>query len=211
MLNGEKTLDLLSGILVYIAWYHFFFVPRSRQIGQLMHLAISLCYELGLDKTPAAASAALWTSAHVDHYEKAERGLDGPHDDFFSREARRLYLGCYYMSGSFAWHTGRSSPIDYTEYLKACATSLAQEGEYPTDEAIPHLLELQRLADKYHRTLSVIRLSRLPIDRISSLHREIEEAQEKLEAFRNALPPILQQSSKFSFASICFTNMLSVD
>lgn len=96
LLNGEKSLDLLAALLVYLAWYHFYCIPRMEASTQLIHLAISMCLDLGLHLKPEEA-VAIKISMNLQHYRKvAER--EGEHDEFFSSEARRLLLGCYYFS-----------------------------------------------------------------------------------------------------------------
>lgn len=52
LLKGEKSMDLLQGIVVLIGWFH----PHifwCHQLTNLIHLGISLTVELGLDRVPA--------------------------------------------------------------------------------------------------------------------------------------------------------------
>ena len=96
LLNGEKNIDLLAALLVYLAWYHFYCIPKMETSTQLIHLAISMCLDLGLHLKPEEA-VAIKIGINLQHYRKvAER--EGEHDKFFSSEARRLLLGCYYFS-----------------------------------------------------------------------------------------------------------------
>ena len=96
MLNGEKSLDLLAALLVYLAWYQFYCVPRIEASTQLIHLAISLCLDLGLHLKPEEA-VSIKIGLSLQHYRKGEE-REEKHDEYFSSEARRLLLGCYYFS-----------------------------------------------------------------------------------------------------------------
>lgn len=97
MLEGAKGLDLLAALLVYIAWYHFFYIPKVKQSSQWLHLATSMCFDLGLHLRPAQAVSRK-VGLQLNHYRKVNLEDGEQHDDFFSREARRLYLGCYFLS-----------------------------------------------------------------------------------------------------------------
>jgi hypothetical protein len=52
LMQSESSLELLQGVLVYIAWYQYFFSYETQQIVQLAQLCVSLVYNLGLDQNP---------------------------------------------------------------------------------------------------------------------------------------------------------------
>ncbi|KAL1852706.1 hypothetical protein Plec18170_005843 [Paecilomyces lecythidis] len=81
VMAGEKDLDLLQGLLVHLAWFHFHFVPGSKQDYLYLQIAISMVVDLHLDQEAA------------DLLEQRTEL-----DDTYAREACRAYLGCYYMS-----------------------------------------------------------------------------------------------------------------
>lgn len=70
--GGEKSLDLLQGLLVFIAWYPVQLNPMSRQINQFLQMAIVMVGDLGLDNL-------------------SEENTDLKIDNI------RAYLGCYYL------------------------------------------------------------------------------------------------------------------
>ncbi|KAF5538172.1 cercosporin resistance [Fusarium phyllophilum] len=51
----EKNLQLLQGILVFLAWYQTHWV-LGHQLSNLMYMAMSLVTELGLDKDPSSGT-----------------------------------------------------------------------------------------------------------------------------------------------------------
>jgi hypothetical protein len=52
LMQSESSLELLQGLLVYIAWYQYFFSYEKQQIVQLAQLCVSLVQSLGLDQNP---------------------------------------------------------------------------------------------------------------------------------------------------------------
>lgn len=52
LMQSESSLELLQGLLVYIAWYQYFFSYEKQQIVQLAQLCVSLVQNLGLDQNP---------------------------------------------------------------------------------------------------------------------------------------------------------------
>ncbi|KFZ01378.1 hypothetical protein V500_00788 [Pseudogymnoascus sp. VKM F-4518 (FW-2643)] len=180
MIEGEKSIDLLEAIIIYLTWEHFFHVPKKRLFNQLLHLAISMCVDMGLDLGPCEASARK-TGLQLDHHH-----LSGgtPDDIFFSRAARRVYIGCYYLSSASGWVWRKPNNIHYTEYMMQCAQSLSEDLEYETDALILPLLQTQRLGDEFHDLL-------LPTNLDYSCPSSSEEVQSHLRTFRVKLDELL--------------------
>lgn len=87
IVEGQKSLDYLQGLLIYLAWYPVHVSPKHNQSFMYMSLAISLAVDLGLDKSKPSISCM----SKID-----TKGLiDG---NQFSMAAKRAHLGCYYMS-----------------------------------------------------------------------------------------------------------------
>jgi hypothetical protein len=89
--------------------YHFYYMPKRELSYQLLQMAIGMCVDLGLTLRPAEAVARK-VGLRLSHYRKADQP-SAKHDAFYSREARRAYLGCYYLSTTTAWVTGKPSSI----------------------------------------------------------------------------------------------------
>ncbi|KAE8415271.1 hypothetical protein BDV36DRAFT_285507 [Aspergillus pseudocaelatus] len=77
---GEKSLDYLQGLLIYIAWYNMHLRPRSFQSYQYLQIAISMIVDLGFDD---------------ETFGKTELDCSSPS---ISSEALDACLGCYYLS-----------------------------------------------------------------------------------------------------------------
>ncbi|KAK5064818.1 hypothetical protein LTR84_000652 [Exophiala bonariae] len=145
-IEGEKSIDLLQAFVVYLSWYHFFYIPMKQQFNQLLQIAISMCIDMGLDHPPSEA-AARKIGLQLDHHYT----LGGAQcDRFFSKAAIRAYLGCHYLSATSSWIWRKPNNLHCTEYLLECAESLAKDPEYATDPLILPLIQSQTLGDEYH-------------------------------------------------------------
>ncbi|KAK7418592.1 hypothetical protein QQZ08_011176 [Neonectria magnoliae] len=91
--DGEKDIGLLQGLLAYIAWHHTY-VQLGDQICTLIHIAVSLATDLGIDKEPrpftSIAPGALRKFSR-SRIPVAERTL----------EERRCQLGVFWLSSTF--------------------------------------------------------------------------------------------------------------
>ncbi|PYI28965.1 hypothetical protein BP00DRAFT_401748 [Aspergillus indologenus CBS 114.80] len=155
VIAGEKDLDLLQGLLVHLAWFHFSFIPGSQQEYQYLHIAISMVIDLRLDQETA------------DVVEQRNE-LSDP----YARDACRAYLGCYYMSSIIALASGKPNNLRFHEHMLQCAMLLQRESEYETDLLIyPITKVLQFTEDVFETHRSEVLL----IDRYYAVKIRIEE------------------------------------
>lgn len=49
IMGHETSMDLLQGLLVFIAWYQYFCLPGKHQYFLMLQLSIAMCHELRLD------------------------------------------------------------------------------------------------------------------------------------------------------------------
>ncbi|KAH7348525.1 hypothetical protein BKA65DRAFT_398517, partial [Rhexocercosporidium sp. MPI-PUGE-AT-0058] len=134
LLQGQRSLDFLQGLLVYIAWYPAHVNPRDTTSFMYMNLAISLLIDLGLDQeTPSAnKSDAAVTSTDL---------VEGDH---FTEAARRTYLGCYYMSSAINRGFRKPNNRNYRDLLDKDSEGVMNE-EFLTE--IGSTVKLQRLVE----------------------------------------------------------------
>ncbi|KAF5565741.1 cercosporin resistance protein [Fusarium phyllophilum] len=53
LMQSESTLEILQGLLIYLAWYQYFFISyEKQQIVPIAQLCVSLIQNLGLDQNP---------------------------------------------------------------------------------------------------------------------------------------------------------------
>lgn len=83
----EASMDLLQGLLVFVAWYHFFCVPGKHQYFLMSQLCVNMCHELRLDLN-----------------DKGKRSLEEAQNQRKAHNPAemRALLGTYYLSSLYA-------------------------------------------------------------------------------------------------------------
>ncbi|RAH75737.1 hypothetical protein BO86DRAFT_327418 [Aspergillus japonicus CBS 114.51] len=155
VIAGEKDLDLLQGLLVHLAWFHFSFIPGSQQEYQYLHIAISMAIDLRLDQATA------------DVVEQRNELRDP-----YARDACRAYLGCYYMSSIIALASGKPNNLRFHKDMLQCAMLLQREPEFETDLLIYPITKVLQFTDDVCETY---RSEVLLIDRYYAVKIRIEE------------------------------------
>lgn len=93
IMKGEKSLELIQAILVTAIWY----MPPDNldelKFYQLIHLAVALAMDIGLNRR---AQGDLKPYARLR--ELLVKKPQGPNLDISGPEARRTWVGCYYMA-----------------------------------------------------------------------------------------------------------------
>ncbi|KAF7595030.1 hypothetical protein BBP40_007631 [Aspergillus hancockii] len=117
IVSGEKSLDYLQGLLVYIAWYNLHLRPMSFQVYQYLQIAVSMVADLGFNDNDQ-----LWSSSTI--------------------EAKNACLGCYYLSSLVSTGTKRPNNAVLSDNLKAYISQLPQ-GICPQDNLMFRCVQLQ--------------------------------------------------------------------
>ena len=93
VMNGEKSLELLQGLIVILAWFHFH-TESVHQLSLIRHISISLVGDLGLDRPPGKdPNLGLKDELHC-HKPLSNTDFVG------NLAARRAFLGTYYLACS---------------------------------------------------------------------------------------------------------------
>ena len=87
VMGNEASMDLLQGLLVFVAWYQYFCVPGKHQYFLMLQLCVNMCHELRLDLN-----------------EKGKRGLEEAQTQGKERNPAeiRALLGTYCLSSMYA-------------------------------------------------------------------------------------------------------------
>ncbi|KAF9771892.1 hypothetical protein IL306_010455 [Fusarium sp. DS 682] len=136
LMQSESSLELLQGLLVYLAWYQYFFSYERQQIVQIAQLCVSLVQSLGLDQNP----------------DNTRRKVDlGPDETASGRKAARsteqlrALLGTY-CTGSWVSTKFRTrGALPYTGYIKQSSDLLLGNAEYPSDILAAHIVRISEL------------------------------------------------------------------
>lgn len=139
LINGEKSLDILQGILVLVAWFHphVFTIP---QVSNLMHLAQSLTFDLGLDRPVQQCP---------DFKFKHGAGKPGPpyHRLQATMDEHRAYTGVFFLTSMFSTSFRKMMSMRRSKYLDEVLTILEQAREHDSDLFLVQMVRVQCLVE----------------------------------------------------------------
>ncbi|KAH7304526.1 hypothetical protein B0I35DRAFT_444970 [Stachybotrys elegans] len=163
VINGEKDLDLLQSILVYLAWNHVHVDPGTHFIT-MVYIATALTSQLGLDQITRSRLGAL-------------RELERPNDPkVHTNEEIRALLGLSWLTSTFSNTIQDISGLNLTMVADFGCQRLR---EFPSDAYLIQLTQIQQLASS---TRSIYRgILELPMPQveataaISSLNASVKD------------------------------------
>jgi hypothetical protein len=138
--NGEKTLELIQALQVSSLWYyppeHF----EELKFYQLIHIAAVMAIDIGLGKRSKHKGPGLWR----DHPWRRT-----PFPEPTSIEARRAWLGCYFLCCNAAMGLRRPNLIRWTPFMEDCVNILETSPDAaPTDRALCNWVRVQYIAEQ---------------------------------------------------------------
>ncbi|KZL85970.1 zn 2cys6 transcription factor [Colletotrichum incanum] len=168
LLAGNFTcLDILQGLLVHLAWAHF--QPRPKRYSQHLHLAISIVSDLRLDR---AKNPRRWNV----------EGMSTSQDFVESLDEHRTFLGTYYLSSCTSIVLQKLRIVTLSSFITETANRLAEVAEYPTDQYLPYIIRLQRLAEDIDDVVK----NESTLDPMQ-IQASVSEAKERVVMFKNSL------------------------
>jgi hypothetical protein len=84
--NSEKGLEIIQGLLIYVAWYIFFFKHQSQQLSIIAQICVAMVYDMQLSK---------------EQWQKMPPGSEGTREAGKGERTaaeKRAYLGTYYFA-----------------------------------------------------------------------------------------------------------------
>ncbi|RAL07373.1 Zn(II)2Cys6 transcription factor domain-containing protein [Aspergillus homomorphus CBS 101889] len=140
--NGERNMDLLQGLLVHSAWYHYHWKSMHEHQYLLLQVLPILVYDVGLDQDDMV-------KLQLQPGQISEP-REGKHH--INPAGQRALLGCYYLchkSSIFRRHMN----MRHTKCIDTCLTNLTTNPEYPSDMLLRTLIDTQPLMRKSHSLL----------------------------------------------------------
>ncbi|KAH6899772.1 hypothetical protein B0T10DRAFT_5247 [Thelonectria olida] len=136
----RKSLDLLQGLLVCIAWAHSCQIS-DEQIVHLSHLALAHAHNLGVTNMPRQAGPAEGATKKDSFF-----ALESSH----SPDEQRALLGCFCLLSVTSAHTPRYNPLE-GPYPEICRARLSTASSSPADLLIDRLVQLIQMGEKLSR------------------------------------------------------------
>ncbi|GKZ87217.1 hypothetical protein CBS115989_2778 [Aspergillus niger] len=145
MLENQSSIDMLLSILTYIAWSTDPFVKRASNLSRMIMLAISMVYDLQLDKQPPP---------EVPIIAKMAPGLENPEQNASNNslqwisEQHRAKLACFVLSSIISSTIGRIASLRWDIQMEHALNIIETNKESPSDEYLTAQIRLQILAQK---------------------------------------------------------------
>lgn len=99
LLKLDSNIDLLLGILTYLAWSTDPFLGRADLVSRLMMLAISVACDMRLFRTPSADAQLLMTITSGQSEENGEANKDTNIHELLDKQ--RAVLACFILSSKY--------------------------------------------------------------------------------------------------------------
>ncbi|EEU42974.1 uncharacterized protein NECHADRAFT_83628 [Fusarium vanettenii 77-13-4] len=145
VMGQERSLDILQGILVYLAWNDFHFYG-DLQVTSIIQLAIGLIIDLRLDR-PAGAILGAPRSLLGDAWTSMGKPCSKIKTDQSSQD-KRAVLGMYYITAILSSFFKKNTIVPWSNHLSQCCDHLIEAREYESDLYLVALVRMQHLAER---------------------------------------------------------------
>ncbi|KAI1062296.1 hypothetical protein LB506_006265 [Fusarium annulatum] len=142
---AEKNLQLLQGIMVFLAWYQTHWV-LGHQLSNLMYMAMSLVTELGLDKEPSSGTRTA-PGVLTEITKKQEPQPVRTSDE------RRCHLGVFWLNSLLRICVKDFVPMPSRPSINNSCSVLEAGLESPWDTYLTQLVRIQLVASSISATL----------------------------------------------------------
>ncbi|KAG7113075.1 Transcription factor himD like protein [Verticillium longisporum] len=138
--GGERSLELLQGLLIYTAWYPFHLRPKNKQAFQYVRMAAEIAHDLDLVGPPPGA--VVDADADADAPISPEQ-IDG----------MRTYLACFYLMSSFfvTWVKFTAVGLEHTAWTATCCDVLERRSPVPSDQTLAWFVRFANIIETTHK------------------------------------------------------------
>ncbi|OHW98854.1 hypothetical protein CSPAE12_02544 [Colletotrichum incanum] len=141
----EKTIELLQGLMVYVAWGDVH-PQMGINANSLMQMAIGLVVDITM-KNPSGPFSWMPKSLQADAWVLSSRGKQFDLKKL-TLEEQRAILGGYFIASSNPTAMRRYSQIQYTPQFARCFKAIREASELPSDVQLLALIRMQNIADR---------------------------------------------------------------
>ncbi|KAI0465969.1 hypothetical protein F4859DRAFT_499364 [Xylaria cf. heliscus] len=146
LVNAHSSIDLLLGLLTYLAWSTDAFLGRADLTSRLMMLSISLVYDLRLFKPCQPDVHFFMTITQGAAYEFA---LNSSEESTLGvMEKQRALLACFILSSNVSSHLGRQDALRWTSQMEEACRIIESNKSSPTDQAFAFQVRLHVLKQR---------------------------------------------------------------
>ncbi|KAL2786274.1 hypothetical protein BJX66DRAFT_37334 [Aspergillus keveii] len=143
--NVDSNIDLLLGVLTYLAWSTDPFLGGADLVSRLMMLAISLVYDLRLFK-PSSLDVQLMMA--ITQGRADENGHPPSETPYAFLEKQRAVLACFFLSSNVSSHLGRQDALRWTPQMGEALRVIEITNACSTDRLFISQIRLQLLKQR---------------------------------------------------------------
>lgn len=146
VVKHEPSLDILLGLLAYLAWATMNSGPGWKPFLVLFaQMAISVTYELGLTRSPV----------EEEYFSQCFRAWGGrqPQPKPRTLEERRALLSLWFLTSLTSSFVGKLDSMRWTLHMEDSLEILEREKEHGQDGILCSLIRMQLVGDEAHRLL----------------------------------------------------------
>ncbi|KAL1837031.1 hypothetical protein VTJ49DRAFT_4342 [Mycothermus thermophilus] len=161
LIHPQKSLDLLHGLQMLIAWYHYNL--DNFQMANLLFLARSITSSLCSDESDL------------------EAGPDGKYSSECLERMRALAGTYYLVTITFTINKKPEALMNHPSmsYLAACCRVLHRQREHPTDELLVHLVRAQQLSQSIAQVFGRLKAGTTPTPGTGSESRRQQQQEQQ--------------------------------
>ncbi|KAH7076706.1 hypothetical protein BKA63DRAFT_510576 [Paraphoma chrysanthemicola] len=140
LVNGEKSLSLLQGLLVFMNWFNpHVYLPQSST--NLLHLAMALVTDLGIDRASSTCE-----KTRLDAAAKPYVGIQS--SNIVSNDERRALLGTFHVTSTITTSFRKPDRMIWTSWMTDCSDMLITDRDLESDISLVQLVGMQRIVQE---------------------------------------------------------------
>lgn len=148
LVRGEKSLDMLQGLILYNAWsYYYSPVIPSWQSTGIHQLSLALLFDLGLTR-PLRDNDGPISDVELARSRSQKEEHERTHDE------RRAILCCYFLTSVSAYCLKKLEGLRYSAYMEHCCDALLSAPEHDSDILLASLCKLQNIVEPVYRSFA---------------------------------------------------------
>ncbi|KAL9115271.1 MAG: hypothetical protein Q9227_001065 [Pyrenula ochraceoflavens] len=167
--GGERSLDLLFGMLTFVNWVHLF--PMDKQFASLVsQLVVALVYDLGLQMPPPERPSMFlpFQAAKLAHYSVGkERTI----------EEKRVVLGAFVITSmSVVSQTFKvADGLRWSPYLDEYLAHISDQSTVPHDRLLVKQVKMQLIVNQVRYSSWKISNKEIPIAWVNILQLQLDD------------------------------------
>ncbi|KAI5856176.1 hypothetical protein GGS23DRAFT_617875 [Durotheca rogersii] len=155
MVAEERDLDLLQGLMVYIAWGEEDFYMDQKNT-YLIYLAMGYAHNLAITRPYPTPKQKLTIAVHPKDIKEAMVGhtLTTVLEENHTAEEQRAFLGCHYLLSVNSSQFNREGMLK-GDYVERCLHSLVRPTDFGTDFILDRMVRFQRIVEEITEKLPI--------------------------------------------------------